>query len=149
MSNPALPPRAVSRRRARSHLTHQLGLLEESAGDPAAVRQLAPAVKDGLRAALDDLRDLARGIYPPLLADQSLVPALQAHGKEGNESLRLLAGRGYHPVHEHYVPPCTTAFPDGFLAVIACSLSTSRRRPGHPEREIARANFVAAGRRPA
>jgi len=31
-----------------------------------------------LRAALDDLRALARGIYPPLLADQGLVPALQA-----------------------------------------------------------------------
>jgi signal transduction histidine kinase len=59
-------------------LTIQLRLLEESAGDPAAIRQLAPAVRDGLHAALDDLRDLARGIYPPLLADQGLVPALQA-----------------------------------------------------------------------
>jgi len=60
----------------------QLGLLEESAGDPAAVRQLAPAVRDGLRAALEDLRDLARGIYPPLLADQGLVPALQAQARK-------------------------------------------------------------------
>jgi signal transduction histidine kinase len=59
-------------------LTIQLRLLEESADDPAAVRQLAPVVRDGLHAALDDLRDLARGIYPPLLADQGLVPALQA-----------------------------------------------------------------------
>ena len=59
-------------------LTIHLALLEESAGDPAAVRELAPAVKDGVRAALEDLRDLARGIYPPLLADQGLVPALQA-----------------------------------------------------------------------
>ena len=63
-------------------LTIQLGLLEESADDPAAVRQLAPAVKDGLRAALGDLRDLARGIYPPLLADQGLVPALQAQARK-------------------------------------------------------------------
>ena len=63
-------------------LTIQLGLLEESAGDPAAVRQIAPAVKDGLRAALEDLRDLARGIYPPLLADQGLVPALQAQARK-------------------------------------------------------------------
>ena len=65
-------------------LTIQLSLLEESAGDPAAVRQLAPAVKDGLRAALEDLRDLARGIYPPLLADQGLVPALAGAGAQGN-----------------------------------------------------------------
>jgi len=42
------------------------------------VRELASAVKEGVRAALDDLRDLARGIYPPLLADQGLVPALRA-----------------------------------------------------------------------
>ena len=36
-------------------LTIQVGLLEESADDPAAVRQLGPTVKDGLRAALEDL----------------------------------------------------------------------------------------------
>jgi len=28
---------------------------------------------------LDGLRDLARGVFPPLLADQGIVPALQAH----------------------------------------------------------------------
>ena len=65
-------------------LTIQLGLLEESAGDPAAVRQITPAVKDGLRAALEDLRDLARGIYPPLLADQGLLPALQAQARKAS-----------------------------------------------------------------
>jgi signal transduction histidine kinase len=32
-------------------------------------------------AALDDIRDLARGIYPPLLADQGLVAALQAQAR--------------------------------------------------------------------
>ena len=63
-------------------LTIQLRLLEESAGDPAAVRQITPAVKDGLHAALEDLRDLARGIYPPLLADQGLLPALQAQARK-------------------------------------------------------------------
>jgi signal transduction histidine kinase len=63
-------------------LTIHLALLEESADDPAAVRELASAVKDGVRAALDDLRDLARGIYPPVLADQGLVPALQAQARK-------------------------------------------------------------------
>ena len=62
-------------------LSIQLALLDETAGDPAAVRELAPALKDGVRAALEDLRDLARGIYPPLLADQGLVPALQAQAR--------------------------------------------------------------------
>ena len=55
--------------------------MDETAGDPAAVRELAPALKDGVRAALEDLRDLARGIYPPLLADQGLVPALQVQAR--------------------------------------------------------------------
>jgi signal transduction histidine kinase len=56
----------------------QLSLLDDSAEDPAAIRQITPLLKDGLSAALDDLRDLARGIYPPLLADRGLVTALQA-----------------------------------------------------------------------
>ncbi|MGH2573274.1 MAG: histidine kinase [Actinomycetota bacterium] len=32
--------------------------------------------------ALDNLRDLARGIYPPLLADQGLLAALEAHTRK-------------------------------------------------------------------
>jgi signal transduction histidine kinase len=32
--------------------------------------------------ALDDLRNLARGIYPPLLADQGLAAALQAQARK-------------------------------------------------------------------
>ena len=63
-------------------LTIHLSLLEETADDPAVVRELAAAVKSGVSAALDDLRDLARGIYPPLLADQGLVPALQAQARK-------------------------------------------------------------------
>jgi signal transduction histidine kinase len=45
----------------------------------------AAALLDGLQgsagAALDDLRDLARGIYPPLLADQGLAAALEAQAR--------------------------------------------------------------------
>jgi signal transduction histidine kinase len=33
----------------------------------------------GTREALETLRDLARGIYPPLLAEQGLAPAVSAH----------------------------------------------------------------------
>ena len=79
-------------------LTIQLGLLEESADDPAAVRQITPAVKDGLRAALEDLRDLARGIYPPLLADQGLVPALEAQARKASLPVEIDAdGVGRFP----------------------------------------------------
>ena len=59
-------------------LAIQLGLLAESADDPDLVRQVIPDLKAQLSAALDDLRALARGIYPPLLAEQGLVMALRA-----------------------------------------------------------------------
>jgi len=60
-------------------LSMLLRLLEDSAEDPSEVKQLASQLKDGLRAALEDLRALARGIYPPLLAEQGLRAALRAH----------------------------------------------------------------------
>ena len=63
-------------------LSIQLGVLEQSAGDAESVRELAPLLRDAARGALDDLRALARGIYPPLLADQGLVPALQAQARK-------------------------------------------------------------------
>ena len=59
-------------------LAIQLGLLAESADDPDLIRAAIPDLKAQLSAALDDLRALARGIYPPLLAEQGLVMALRA-----------------------------------------------------------------------
>jgi signal transduction histidine kinase len=49
--------------------------------DPAKANQLLEETEQELAQALDDLRDLARGIYPPLLADQGLVMALQAQAR--------------------------------------------------------------------
>jgi signal transduction histidine kinase len=40
--------------------------------------QLDPLI-DRANDTLDGLRDLARGVFPPLLADQGIVPALEAH----------------------------------------------------------------------
>ena len=39
-------------------------------------------MQHGLQEALEDLRDLARGIYPPLLADQGLTAALEAQARK-------------------------------------------------------------------
>ena len=76
----------------------QLSLLEDSAEDPAAIRQITPMLKDGLAAALDDLRDLARGIYPPLLAEQGLVAALHAQIRKGPLPVEIEAdGIGRYP----------------------------------------------------
>lgn len=50
--------------------------------DPTQAKALLDQLKGEAQGALDDLRDLARGIYPPLLADQGLVAALEAQARK-------------------------------------------------------------------
>jgi signal transduction histidine kinase len=50
--------------------------------DPARARELIAQVTGETQSALEDLRDLARGIYPPLLADQGLAAALEAQARK-------------------------------------------------------------------
>jgi signal transduction histidine kinase len=50
--------------------------------DPAKAAAMVEQIEDETRRALEDLRDLARGIYPPLLADKGLVAALQAQARK-------------------------------------------------------------------
>jgi signal transduction histidine kinase len=79
---------------AQQHLTLlsiQLGVLEQSAGDAECVRQLAAQLRNAAQAALDDLRELTRGSYPPLLAGQGLVPALQARARKAALPITVLA----------------------------------------------------------
>ena len=47
--------------------------------DEQRERALLAQLRAGARGALESLRDLARGIYPPLLADQGLPAAVSAH----------------------------------------------------------------------
>ena len=64
-------------------LTIKMRLVEAMAvKDPAKAAELAAQAKGELQDALDDLRDLARGIYPPLLADQGLAAALEAQARK-------------------------------------------------------------------
>jgi signal transduction histidine kinase len=91
-------------------LTIQLSLLEDSAGDAGEVRQVTGQLRAGLHAALDDLRALARGIYPPLLADQGLGPALRAQAGRAPLPVQVEAdGIGRYP-------------PDAEAAVYFCIL---------------------------
>jgi signal transduction histidine kinase len=46
--------------------------------DPNAATELLEAAADELTGATEELRELARGLHPPLLADRGLVPALEA-----------------------------------------------------------------------
>jgi signal transduction histidine kinase len=72
-------------------LAIQLTVLDDAADDPAEVRQLTSELRDGLHAALDDLRALARGIYPPLLADQGLGAAVRAQAGRAPLPVRVEA----------------------------------------------------------
>ena len=49
--------------------------------DPAKAGELLAEIERETRSTLEDLRDLARGIYPPLLADRGLVEALGAQAR--------------------------------------------------------------------
>jgi signal transduction histidine kinase len=50
--------------------------------DPQKASAMLADVEGEVAQALEDLRDLARGIYPPLLADQGLVSALRAQARK-------------------------------------------------------------------
>jgi signal transduction histidine kinase len=49
--------------------------------DPAKAAEMLTQIDGEIQTALEDLRDLARGIYPPLLADQGLEAALDAQAR--------------------------------------------------------------------
>lgn len=50
--------------------------------DPDKIREVLSALQTDATDALEDLRDLARGIYPPLLADKGLGAALEAQARK-------------------------------------------------------------------
>jgi signal transduction histidine kinase len=61
----------------------QLRVMEKLSGrDPDAQRELATRLQTSVSDALEDLRDLARGIYPPLLADKGLPDALESQARK-------------------------------------------------------------------
>jgi signal transduction histidine kinase len=63
-------------------LNVKLGLLERLVDrDPEQARTVASQLQGEANDALEELRDLARGIYPPLLADQGLVAALESQAR--------------------------------------------------------------------
>jgi signal transduction histidine kinase len=62
------------------------GMIER---DPARAHEAIATLQDDANAALEDLRDLARGIYPPLLADQGLRAALEAQAQKATTPVRV------------------------------------------------------------
>ena len=70
----------------------KLGLAETFADrDPEKTQTLLAQLKDDADEALETLRDLARGIYPPLLADRGLVAALQSQAGKATVAVNVEA----------------------------------------------------------
>jgi signal transduction histidine kinase len=51
---------------------------QKLASDPEAAQALLAEAREGTREALEELRSLARGIHPPVLADRGLEAAIRA-----------------------------------------------------------------------
>jgi signal transduction histidine kinase len=66
--------------------------------DVAKATEMLTQMESDTTTALEDLRDLARGIYPPLLADKGLVDALVAQGRKSTVAVEVAAdGIGRYP----------------------------------------------------
>jgi signal transduction histidine kinase len=60
--------------------------------DPERAAAVLEQIAADTQTALDDLRDLAHGIYPPLLADQGLVVALESQARRSTVPVTVSAG---------------------------------------------------------
>jgi signal transduction histidine kinase len=61
-------------------------------GDPAQAKEILEQLRGDASEALENLRDLARGIYPPLLADRGLSAALASHATKAAVPTTVEAG---------------------------------------------------------
>jgi signal transduction histidine kinase len=59
--------------------------------DPSRARELLDQLRSDTNDALEDLRDLARGIYPPLLADKGLLSALEGQARKASMPVEVRA----------------------------------------------------------
>ncbi len=59
--------------------------------DPAKAAEMLTQIEAEMHDALEDLRDLARGIYPPLLADKGLEAALAAQARKSPVPVEVYA----------------------------------------------------------
>jgi signal transduction histidine kinase len=87
---------------AQQHLVSlrvNLGLAKRFARtDPDRTTNLLTNLEGALEETLETLRDLARGIYPPLLAEQGLGAALTAQARKATVSVEVVAdGIGRYP----------------------------------------------------
>jgi signal transduction histidine kinase len=79
-------------------LAIKVQLADMTVEDPAQTRQILGELRADTAGALENLRDLARGIYPPLLADLGLAAALNAQAGKSAVPVAVEAdGIGRYP----------------------------------------------------
>ena len=79
-------------------LSMQLGRAEERLEDRPDVAALVRSAREEAGAAIGELRDLARGIAPPVLADRGLVAAVEALGRRAQIPVTVNASIMRRPV---------------------------------------------------
>jgi len=86
----------------RRQLTEIAGGVERAAalasGEPTAATEILDRLGERANDTLEGLRDLARGIFPPLLADKGIVPALDAHIRKVGVHATIEAAPGFADV---------------------------------------------------
>ncbi|HUA07266.1 MAG TPA: histidine kinase [Solirubrobacteraceae bacterium] len=103
-------------------LTMQLGRAEERLADHPDSAALVRQAREEATAAIRELRDLARGIAPPVLADRGLVAAIQS-----------LASRSTVPVEvdgqlDHRLPPVVETA--AYFVVAEALTNVAKHAPG-------------------
>jgi signal transduction histidine kinase len=103
--------------------------------NPVLAREMLSQIQADTTDALETLRDLARGIYPPLLADQGLAAALSAQGRKSPFPVRVDAdGVGRYPQEvEAAVYFCALEALQNVAKYAAAQSSTVRLRAGDHE----------------
>jgi signal transduction histidine kinase len=79
-------------------LSMLLGRAEERLGDRPETAELVRRARDEAGAAIAELRDLARGISPPVLADRGLEAAVEALGRRSAIPVTVEAELGRRPI---------------------------------------------------
>jgi signal transduction histidine kinase len=83
---------AMGAERQLAELTTRFRAAETTAGaDPHAQRMLMASLRADVAAVVESLRELARGIYPPLLADQGLAAAVRAQATKAGGAVTVSA----------------------------------------------------------
>jgi signal transduction histidine kinase len=80
-------------------LSMQLGRAEERLADHPESAALVRSAREEATAAIRELRDLARGIAPPVLADRGLVAAVQSLASRSTANVEVIGELG------HRLPP--------------------------------------------